>query len=108
MIFYQWTCMKCPAGAQYPNQKLQEAINNINKLINLYSSIILPATALHKVSYETSFDSKQPQMQPKLVSTLSETRCLSRLFCLNIKPALFGVSIEPKQTKIEPKQPEKN
>jgi preprotein translocase subunit Sec61beta len=25
------------------------------------------------VSYETSFDSKQPKLEPKLVSTLSET-----------------------------------
>jgi hypothetical protein len=51
------------------------------------------------VSYETSFDSKQPKMEPKLVSTLSETRRLFRLFRFNIETACFGVSIEPKQWK---------
>jgi hypothetical protein len=50
-----------------------------------------------RVSYETSFDSKQPKMEPKLVSTLSETRRLFRLFRFNIATACFGVSIEPKQ-----------
>jgi hypothetical protein len=34
----------------------------------------------HRVSCETSFDSKQPKLEPKLVSILSETRCLFRLF----------------------------
>jgi hypothetical protein len=55
---------------------------------------------LARVSYETSFDSKQPKMEPKLVSTLSETKRLFRLFWLfrfNIETACFGVSIEPKQ-----------
>jgi hypothetical protein len=51
----------------------------------------------NRVSYETSFDSKQPKMEPKLVSTLSETRHLFRLFRFNIETACFGVSIEPKQ-----------
>jgi hypothetical protein len=46
-----------------------------------------------RVSYETIFDSKQP----KLVSTLSETIRLFRLFRFNIETACFGVSIEPKQ-----------
>jgi hypothetical protein len=48
-----------------------------------------------RVSCETSFDSKQP----KLVSILSETRCLFRLFRFYIETAVFGVSIEPKQNK---------
>jgi hypothetical protein len=52
-----------------------------------------------RVSYETSFDSKQPKLEPKLVSTLSETRCLFRLFRFCIETASFGVSIEPKQNK---------
>jgi hypothetical protein len=50
-----------------------------------------------RVSYETSFDSKQPKLEPKLVSTLSKTKRLFRLFQLNIETGTFGVSIEPKQ-----------
>jgi hypothetical protein len=50
-----------------------------------------------RVFYETSFDSKQPKLEPKLVSILSETRRLFRLFRFNIETACFGVSIEPKQ-----------
>jgi hypothetical protein len=49
-----------------------------------------------RVSYETNFDSKQSKLEPKLVSTLSETR---RLFRYNIETWRFGVSIEPKQTE---------
>jgi hypothetical protein len=29
-----------------------------------------------RVSFETSFDSKQPKLEQKLVSVLSETKCL--------------------------------
>jgi hypothetical protein len=47
-----------------------------------------------RVFDETSFDSKQPKLEPKLVSILSKTR---RLFRFNIKTACFGVSVEPKQ-----------
>ncbi len=32
------------------------------------------------MSFETSFDSKQPKLEPKLVLALSETKCLSRFF----------------------------
>jgi len=53
-----------------------------------------------RVSSETSFDSKQPKMEPKLVSELSEKKCLFRLFRFLTKTASFGVSIEPKQKKI--------
>jgi hypothetical protein len=52
-----------------------------------------------RVSYKTSFDSKQPKLEPKLVSILFETRRLFRLFRFNIETACFGVSIEPKQNK---------
>ncbi len=34
----------------------------------------------YRVSFETSFDSKQPKLEPKLVSALSETKRLFRLF----------------------------
>ena len=57
-----------------------------------------------RVSFETSFDSKQPKLEPKLVSALSETKRLFRLFCFYTETESFDVSIEPKQTKDKPKQ----
>jgi hypothetical protein len=57
-----------------------------------------------RVSSETSFVSKQPKLEPKLVSALSETRRLFRLFRFNIETGSFGVSKQPKQTKDQPKQ----
>jgi hypothetical protein len=56
-----------------------------------------------RVSSETSSDSKQP----KLVSTLSETRGLIRLFRFYIETAWFDVSIEPKQEKMNRNKPKK-
>ncbi len=53
-----------------------------------------------RVSFETSFDSKQP----KLVSALSETKRLFRLFRFYTETESFDVSIEPKQTEDQPKQ----
>jgi hypothetical protein len=61
-----------------------------------------------RVSFETSFDSKQPKLEPKLVSALSETKHLFRLFRFYIETASFGVSIEPKQTEDQPQQTETN
>ncbi len=58
------------------------------------------------MSFETSFDLKQPKLEPKLVSALSETKRLFRLFRSNTETASFGVSIEPKQTDDQPKQTE--
>ncbi len=60
-----------------------------------------------RVSFETRFDSKQPKLEPKLVSALSETKCFFRLFRFYTETASFGVSIEPKQ-KDQPKQTETN
>jgi hypothetical protein len=60
--------------------------------------------AAARVSFETSFDSKQPKLEPKLVSALSETKRLFRLFRFYTKTESFDVSIEPKQTKDQPKQ----
>ncbi len=56
------------------------------------------------MSFETSFDSKQPKLEPKLVSALSETKHLFRLFRFYTETESFDVSIEPKQTKDQPKQ----
>ncbi len=57
-----------------------------------------------RVSFETSFDSKQPKLEPKLVSALSETKRLFRLFCPYTETESFDVSIEPKQTEDQRKQ----
>jgi hypothetical protein len=57
-----------------------------------------------RVSFETSFDSKQPKLEPKLVSALSETQRLFPLFRFYTETESFDVSIEPKQTKDKPKQ----
>jgi hypothetical protein len=50
------------------------------------------------VFYETSFDLKKPELEPKLVLTLSETRCLFWLFRFNIKTTCFGVSMKTEKT----------
>jgi hypothetical protein len=56
------------------------------------------------VSFETSFDSKQPKLESKLVSALSETKRLFRLFRFYTETESFDVLIEPKQTEDQPKQ----
>jgi hypothetical protein len=53
---------------------------------------------------ETSFDSKQPKLEPKLVSALSETKRLFRLFRFYTETESFDVSTEPKQTEDQPKE----
>jgi hypothetical protein len=53
------------------------------------------------VALETSFDSKRPKLEPKLVSALSETKLLFQFYT---ETESFGVSIEPKQTEEQPKQ----
>ncbi len=55
-----------------------------------------------RVSFETSFDSKQPKLEPKPVSALSETKDLFRLFRFYTETESFDVSIEPKQTEDPP------
>ncbi len=57
-----------------------------------------------RVSFETSFDSKQPKLEPKLVSALSDTKRLFRLFRFYTETESFDVLIEPKQTENQPKQ----
>ncbi len=59
---------------------------------------------MSRVSFETSFDLKQPKLEPKLVSALSETKRLFWLFRFNTKTESFDVSIEPKQTEDQLKQ----
>jgi hypothetical protein len=45
-----------------------------------------------RVSSETSFISEQPKIEPKVVSALSKTRRLFRLFRFNIKTGSFWCS----------------
>ncbi len=56
------------------------------------------------MSFKTSFDSKEPNLEPKLVSELSETKHLFRLFRFYTEAESFDVSIEPKQTEDQLKQ----
>jgi hypothetical protein len=60
--------------------------------------VAVPATG---VSFENSFNSKQPKQEPKLVSALSETK---RLFRFYTETEGFDVSIGPKQTEDQLKQ----
>ncbi len=54
--------------------------------------------------YQIGCPSKQPKLEPKLFSALSETKHLFRLFRFYIETESFDVSIEPKQTEDQPKQ----
>jgi hypothetical protein len=56
------------------------------------------------VSFKISLASKQPKLEPKLVSALSETKRLFRLFRFYTETQKFDVSFEPKQTEDQPKQ----
>ena len=56
------------------------------------------------MSLDTSFSSKESKLEAKLVSALSETKHLFRLFRFYTERESFGVSIEPKQTEEQPKQ----
>jgi hypothetical protein len=51
------------------------------------------------VSFETSFDTKQLNLEPKAVSSQSKTKRLFRLLRFYNEIESFGVSIEPKQTE---------
>ncbi len=66
----------------------------------MQSAAILPARPHSRVSFETSFDSKQLKLELKL----SKTKRLFRLFCFNTETESFCVLIEPKQTDEQPKQ----
>jgi hypothetical protein len=55
--------------------------------------------AQSRVSFKTSFNSKQPKLETKLVSALSETKCLFWLFHFYTKTESFDISVEPKQTE---------
>jgi hypothetical protein len=56
-------------------------------------------SGVSRVSFETSFYLKQPKLEPKLVSALSETKRFSRLFLFYTETESFGVLIEPNKQK---------
>jgi hypothetical protein len=66
--------------------------------------LVSQANADTRVSFKTSFNSKQPKLEPKIVSAQSETKHLFRLFRFYTKTEIFHVSIEPKQTEDQSKQ----
>ncbi len=66
--------------------------------------MVLQGCVITRVSFETSFDSKQPKLEPKLVLAISETKRLFRLFHFYTETGSFNVSIEPKQTEDQRKQ----
>ncbi len=55
------------------------------------------------MSFETNFHSKQPKLELELVTALSETKRLFRLFLFYTETECFGVCSEPKQTEEQPK-----
>ncbi len=63
-----------------------------------FNAIYRPAA---RVSFETSFDSKQSKLEPKLVSALSETKPLFLLFRFFTETDSFDVSIEQNRRPIE-------
>ncbi len=67
---------------------------------------LVPVTiCIHPMMYvKPCREQKQPKLEPKLVSALSETRTFVRLFHFNIETGSFGVSKQPEQTKDQPKQ----
>ncbi len=76
----------------------------VDEIQSLANSIPSCPSLSSRVSFETSFDSKQPKLEPKLVSSLSETKRMFRLFRFFSETESFDVSIKPKQTKDQPKQ----
>jgi hypothetical protein len=70
----------------------------------IVQTTLLATMIMIRVSFETSFDSKQSKLETKLVSALSETKLLFWLFRFYTETDSFGVSTEPKQTEEQAKQ----
>jgi hypothetical protein len=80
---------------------LAERHNKVATIIFYFARAVSHAAVRTRVSFENSFDWKQPKLEPKLVSALSETKLLFRLFRFYTETA-----IEPKQAEDQPKQTE--
>jgi hypothetical protein len=82
------------------DQKLERALDQrLERILDQKLERILD-----RVSFENSFDLKQPKLEAKPVSALSETKRLFQLFRFYTETESFDVSIEPKQTEDQPKQ----
>jgi hypothetical protein len=82
-------------------------LTTVNKQVSGPSYYLLRpeiTTYSPRMSFETSFDSKQPKLEPKLVSALSKTKRLfhSVVSVLFPQTESFDISIEPKQTEDQP------
>ncbi len=76
--------------------------SNVTKILDL-------AALTGRVSFENSFDSKQPKLEPKLVSALSETKLLFRLFRFYTEQRVSVFQLNRNKQKInrnKPKQTE--
>jgi hypothetical protein len=101
--------MKSSEANLYSLQKIKVTrLPQIDRYYCTFKICLSNVKVTRRVSFETSFDSKQPKLEPKLVSALSETKRLFRLFRFYTETASFGVSIELKQTEDQPKQTETN
>jgi hypothetical protein len=60
--------------------RLLRLINTQNDALRAPPPIAASLLLFYRVSFETNFDSKQPKLEPKIVSALSKTKCLFRLF----------------------------
>ena len=94
----------CSMFIQLCGKQIKGVQTNFEDHLALFKASQFRTSLNSRVSFETSFDSKQPKLEPKLVSALSETKRLFRLFRFYTKPQSFDVSIEPKQTEDQPKQ----
>jgi hypothetical protein len=79
-------------------------MNVLNLSLPFKLTVLSRESVRTRVSFETSFESKQLKLEQKLVSALSETKRLFRLFRFYTQTESFGVSIEAKQTEEQPKQ----
>ncbi len=101
----------CNSCSLYSNSWCQVFIINISDKYWVIFWVVLFGSVSTRVSLETCFASKQPKLEPKLVSALSVTKCLFRLFRFYIKTARIGVPVKPKSTETKrnkPKQTETN
>jgi hypothetical protein len=76
----------------FPEKELRGLSPNFHIHVSV-SDLYIPMVCL-RVSFETSFDSKQPKREPNLVLALSETKHFFRLFRFYTKTESFDVSIE--------------
>jgi hypothetical protein len=85
-------------GWKYYKEKLH-TLAPLFHLFITYSGFEYECTWLitPRVSFSTSFDSKQSKLEPKIVSALSEAKHLFWLFCFYFETTSYGVTVQSKQ-----------